>query len=77
MIVRLRKKVGLPLSRKENNTMKTYICRLRNHNGFIIDGATVEATDKNEALNKYFIVHPYAKTDKCKYDYYTVEEYTA
>lgn len=55
--------------------MKTYICRLRNLYGFIVDGAFIEANNKKEALEKYLIAHPYAKTDKSKYDYYTVEEY--
>lgn len=44
-----------------------------NNEGFIIDGAFVTAKNKKEALQKYLIMHPYAKTDKCVYDKYTVE----
>lgn len=53
--------------------MKEYICRLVNDEGFIIDGAFVTAKNKKEALEKYLIIHPYAKTDKCVLDKYTVE----
>lgn len=53
--------------------MKEYICRLVNYEGFIIDGAFVTAKNKKEALEKYLIIHPYAKTDKMRNDKYTVE----
>ena len=53
--------------------MKEYICRLVNNEGFIIDGAFVTAKNKKEALEKYLIIHPYAKTDTCVFDKYTVE----
>lgn len=53
--------------------MKEYICRLVNYDGITLDGAFVTAKNKKEALQKYLIMHPYAKTDKCVYDKYTVE----
>lgn len=55
--------------------MKTYICRLVNYEGFVVDGAFVTANNKKDALKEYLNVHPYARTDKCVYDKYTVEEY--
>lgn len=58
---------------QKGKTMKEYICRLVNDKGFIIDGAFVTAKNKKEALEKYLIIHPYAKTDKCVFDKYTVE----
>lgn len=60
---------------REERKMKTYICRLVNYEGVVLDGAFVTANNKREALKKYLIAHPYAKTDKCVYDKYTVEEY--
>lgn len=41
--------------------MKTYICRLVNYEGAVLDGAFVTANNKREALKKYLIAHPYAK----------------
>lgn len=56
--------------------MKTYICRMRNYEGGIICGDIITAQNEKEALNKCLKLHPYMVTDKCEYDYYTVEEYT-
>ena len=56
--------------------MKTYICRLRNYRGSVIDGEIYEAINSDEALKMYKARCRRLGITKCKYDYYTVDEYT-
>ena len=55
--------------------MKTYVVRLRNYRGSIIDGEIYEAVNKDEALKMYKARCRRLNIDVCKYDYFTVDEW--
>jgi hypothetical protein len=54
--------------------MKTYVVRLRNYRGSIIDGEIYTAPNKEEALKMYKARCKRVGIDICKYDYFTVDE---
>lgn len=56
--------------------MKEYLVRLRNYDGFILDGEVFTAASEAVALELYKIRCRRLGIQKCEYDYYTVEEWT-
>lgn len=59
---------------KEESPMKTYVVRLRNYRGSVIDGEIYTAPNKEEALKMYKARCKRVGIDICKYDHFTVDE---
>lgn len=55
--------------------MKKYVVRLRNSDGFILDGEVFNAESPFHAFNLYLARCERLGICKCKYDTYSIEEW--